>query len=248
MSHACEKGHFQGGTLFRGKISQHATDFFDGQPARRDLLEIHSAGDGDFVNVFFMRAFAHHINSAVTRDHRQPRRQTSTLGVKDLRLTPELEEDFLQNVFGSGGVPEHAQSHTVNNAGIAVVEVGHGVLGVLILVAKARDQGCVVLWGCRLPASQAPPRFLYVRCGPPDGLKGSPEANMPTHEDTNRTGTAQIVQCQGNIFACYHLRLCETERGHSSFVCWCSLLWPCARRRRISPLRNWAMESMLRSA
>ncbi len=67
------------------------------------------------------------VQSAISRESKQPGNEWSSRLIILIRVAPELEENILSNLLGGAGLLQDAQKESIDGAAMAVVELFEGV-------------------------------------------------------------------------------------------------------------------------
>src|ERR1700757_2353215 len=128
MSEPFEKSHFQCRTLWRWHPSQSTSNLFQSAVQLGAAGKVRFDGYNYIGDIRLWASLAEGIDCPVARDHGQPPWQAPPSGIECVRITPELHENFLQNVLSRPGFTQNTQRHRINNRRVALVELRHGLL------------------------------------------------------------------------------------------------------------------------
>src|ERR1700732_3587650 len=121
MSEPFEESHFQCRTLWWRHPSQGTSNSFERAAQLGTADKIRFDGYDHIRDVRLWPSLAERVDCTVPRDHGQPTREASTSRVERIWTTPELHENFLQNVLRRSSIAQNSQRDRINDRRVALI-------------------------------------------------------------------------------------------------------------------------------
>src|SRR5260370_41714761 len=111
MSEPFEESHFQCRTLWWRHARQGTSNFFERAAQFGAADKVRLDGYDHIGNIRLRPSLAEGVDCPVTRDHGEPTGQAAPSCIEYIWTTPELHENFLENVLCRPGITQNPHCH-----------------------------------------------------------------------------------------------------------------------------------------